>query len=146
MAAFSVHNDIYIENKILNTYYNMNKKVIRLTESDLHRIVKETVGILLERTYYNGNGMLNEGYHWSISEANYPELEALNCVDSSAQGYKTPETAYNYGLKHLKKYRHGTYILEVYHWPTEKQYGKEYGAEYDEGYSAVIHNGVIKEY
>ena len=31
--------DIYIK----NTYYNMNKKLIRLTESDLHRIVKESV-------------------------------------------------------------------------------------------------------
>lgn len=104
----------------------------------------------MERTYYNDNGMLNEDYHWSISEASYPELEPLNCVDSSAQGYKTAEIAYNYGLKHLKKYKHGTYILEVYHWPVEKPYGKiydtEYGAEYDEGYSAVIHNGVIKEY
>jgi uncharacterized membrane-anchored protein YhcB (DUF1043 family) len=38
-------------------YYNMNKKLIRLTEGDLHRIVKESVNRLLTeldwRTYAN---------------------------------------------------------------------------------------------
>ena len=40
--------------KITNysTYYNMSKKMIRLTESDLHRIVKESVKrALMENTY-----------------------------------------------------------------------------------------------
>lgn len=36
-------NDIYLE----NTYRNMNKKLIRLTEQDLHRIVKESVNRIL---------------------------------------------------------------------------------------------------
>jgi len=36
-------NDIYLE----NTYRNMNKKLIRLTESDLHKIVKESVNRIL---------------------------------------------------------------------------------------------------
>ena len=31
-----------------NTYYNMNKKLIRLTEGDLHRIVKESVNRVLK--------------------------------------------------------------------------------------------------
>jgi polyhydroxyalkanoate synthesis regulator phasin len=35
------HN-IYIENKQVNTYLNM-KKLVKLTESDLHRIVNESV-------------------------------------------------------------------------------------------------------
>ena len=48
---FFVCTDIYIENKILNTYLDMNKKLIRLTESDLHKIVRESVnGILSEMT------------------------------------------------------------------------------------------------
>ena len=34
-----------------NTYYNMNKKMIRLTESDLHRIVKESVNKVLKEAY-----------------------------------------------------------------------------------------------
>lgn len=42
---------------IKNTYRNMNKKLIRLTESDLHRIVKESVNRVLTeldwKTYMN---------------------------------------------------------------------------------------------
>ena len=39
-------------------YTNMNKKLIRLTESDLHRIVKESVNRIVEETNddYNYNG------------------------------------------------------------------------------------------
>ena len=32
-----------VENKGLNCNRNMNKKLIRLTESDLHRVIKESV-------------------------------------------------------------------------------------------------------
>lgn len=38
----------------LNTYYNMNKKLIRLTEGDLHRIVKESVKKILKEEEVNG--------------------------------------------------------------------------------------------
>lgn len=42
------------ENKQYKTYRNMNKKLIRLTESDLHRIVKESVKrVLREDKYWN---------------------------------------------------------------------------------------------
>lgn len=34
----------------INTYLNMNKKLIRLTESDLHRIVKESVNRILRES------------------------------------------------------------------------------------------------
>ena len=37
----------YINNLGENKQYNMNKKHIRLTESDLHRIVKESVKTIL---------------------------------------------------------------------------------------------------
>lgn len=37
----------YINNLGENKQYNMNKKLIRLTESDLHRIVKESVKTIL---------------------------------------------------------------------------------------------------
>lgn len=40
-------------------YYNMNKKVIRLTESDLHRIVKESVNIIMEQSNaVQGGGLI----------------------------------------------------------------------------------------
>ena len=45
--TFLIHYDIYIENNVNNTYYNMNKKITRLTESDLHRIVKRSVNKVL---------------------------------------------------------------------------------------------------
>ena len=64
MLHFSVSADIYIENKQVNTYLNMNKKLIRLTESDLHRIVKESVSRIISemdegkytnnKPYFNG--------------------------------------------------------------------------------------------
>ena len=61
MAAFSVYYDIYCKNNEINTYYNMNKKLIRLTESDLHRIVKESVSRLLkesiDKTYITYDGI-----------------------------------------------------------------------------------------
>ena len=37
----------YINNRGENKQDNMNKKLIRLTESDLHRIVKESVKTIL---------------------------------------------------------------------------------------------------
>lgn len=51
-----------IYNKIikkLNTYLKMDKKLIRLTESDIHRIVKESVNRVLNEVnglYTNENG------------------------------------------------------------------------------------------
>ena len=43
-------------------YYNMNKKLIRLTESDLHRIVKESV-----------QKILNEGFFDKFYQGNIPQ-------------------------------------------------------------------------
>ena len=42
--------DIYKENNEINCNTNMNKKMIRLTESDIHRIVKESVNRILRET------------------------------------------------------------------------------------------------
>ena len=46
MHIYYVFRDIYYKITI-NTYYNMNK-IVRLTESDLHRIVKESVRRVLK--------------------------------------------------------------------------------------------------
>ena len=45
--------NIYYQNNKSNTYYNMKKKLIRLTESDLHRIVKESVKRIFENENFN---------------------------------------------------------------------------------------------
>ena len=39
-------------NQNINCNLNMNKKLIRLTESDVHRIVKESIGKVLRETEY----------------------------------------------------------------------------------------------
>ena len=41
------------ENKQYKSNTNMNKKLIRLTESDLHRIVKESVNRVIKEEHYN---------------------------------------------------------------------------------------------
>lgn len=54
-----------MELKYKNESKNMDKKLIRLTESDLHRIVKESVHKILKETseYYDSN--LDEGVYLS---------------------------------------------------------------------------------
>ena len=56
-AFFCVSSDIYIENNRINIYLDMNKKLIRLTESDLHNIVKESVYRILKEDGYSYNGI-----------------------------------------------------------------------------------------
>lgn len=51
---------IKTENK---QYNNMNKKLIRLTESDLHRIVKESVNKILIESKIKKHKAINEGYN-----------------------------------------------------------------------------------
>lgn len=45
----------------LNCNTNMNKKLIRLTESDLHRIVKESVNKIINESMYQ------DSYDWTLS-------------------------------------------------------------------------------
>ena len=59
---------------------NMNKKIIRLTESDLHRIVKESVNRILRE---------DERHAWELKDDGIDEFG----MDS---GYPTPETAKKY--------------------------------------------------
>jgi len=57
----------------------MNKKLIRLTESDLHRIVKESVNKILKEEYSNIYG---DGFG-----INYPEV----MYDDACSSSNTPE-------------------------------------------------------
>lgn len=52
---FRKKKDIYREDKQYKRNTNMNKKLIRLTESDLHRIVKESVNRILKEVNYADN-------------------------------------------------------------------------------------------
>ena len=49
MKEIEYMNNNLDENKQYNTNRNMNKKLIRLTEQDLHRIVKESAKKGIER-------------------------------------------------------------------------------------------------
>ena len=62
-----------VENKGLNCNRNMNKKLIRLTESDLHRIVKESV-----------NKVLNEGES-SVRDSYYKLMQAIDDFEEAVE-------------------------------------------------------------
>ena len=53
VGHFFVYADIYIYNNDINTYLDM-KQIIRLTESDLHRIVNESVNKILNEEMQEG--------------------------------------------------------------------------------------------
>jgi hypothetical protein len=50
------------ENKQYKTNTNMNKKLIRLTEGDLHRIVKESVNRVMLKEWFGMKGEAVEGW------------------------------------------------------------------------------------
>ena len=64
MAAFLVYYDIYYKNKRNKNIKNNMKKLIRLTEGDLHRIVKESVQKILKE----GDNLMQETYQVNISD------------------------------------------------------------------------------
>lgn len=121
------------------------KRRIRLSERDLHRVIKESVKRILREQEEQ------EKYYWSISElrpssANNGEFESYACVEDSATSndatqdcFATPDEAYSDGLEQLKYYDNGDYALEVYHFING-------AGDYVSGYFAEIHNGVLKEY
>ena len=59
-AIYAVADELYRNNNQLNCNTNMNKKLIRLTESDLHRIVKESVNrVLMEVQWKDSKGRVH---------------------------------------------------------------------------------------
>ena len=61
-AIYAVADELYRNNNQLNCNLNMNKKQIRLTESDLKQIVKESVGKILNEAMFNGDYISDEDY------------------------------------------------------------------------------------
>lgn len=124
------------------------KKIVRLTESDLHKIVKESVKRVLNEGAFGSE----PPYYWSISElkesdANSGEWESYQCVEDSASSdnstqseFETPDEAYSDGLEQLKYYNEGHYRLEVYYFTSSG------AGDYVSGYCAEIHDGKLKQY
>ena len=104
--------DYISENKKLNRNRNMNKKLIRLTESDLHRIVKESVNRVLNEIgntskgqYILGRAQARRAYRNGGYNKKYnPEMarEIENYANTAPYGYKQSngaplDMAYNNG-------------------------------------------------
>jgi hypothetical protein len=82
--------DIYRENR------NMNKTLIRLTESDLHRIVKESVKRILREEGEICNWGYDDDVDYDYDESNYPPFACPYCgmwpVDEIGDGeFMCPE-------------------------------------------------------
>lgn len=59
-AHYKLHNSETNENKRYKTTINM-KKTIRLTESDLHRVIRESVRRMLNEAYFGDTGQMTVG-------------------------------------------------------------------------------------
>ena len=88
-------------------------------------------------------------YVWNISKAT-EEWEVLEFVESSediAYGqktYRTPDAAYRAGLRELKTYKEGIFMLEVHSENIDK-YPRNDSINYESGYMALSVNGKIQE-
>lgn len=81
MAAFSVYADIYIENNQINTHLNM-KKLIKLTESDLHKLVKESVKKIVTESM-GANGGIDVNDIMSLANIVIKKYGHGNMIDTS---------------------------------------------------------------
>ena len=109
-------------------------------------IVKESVKRMIRQSQ-------QRWYHCDISTMN-DEMESLSHVKSSDavfgeyegfNGFKTPNAAFNSGLKELKKYSDGSYIMEVWCY-VDQENGKPLTTEYVDGYLATNVDGKISKY
>lgn len=150
---------IYLKNDIVNYVrkYDMypcagqiidyiNFKFNELLNRKTTSMVKESVNKVL-------NEEQQRWYHWDISTMN-DEMETLSHVKSSDalfgkdedfDGFKTPNAAFNNGLKELKKLSDGSYIMEVWCY-VDQANGKPPTTEYVNGYLATNVNGIIRKY
>lgn len=110
--------------KISQTNENKTMKqthTIRLTESQLHRVINEAVKKVLRESE---NPIQ---YYWSISRCkgrknNPVDWECMSCVeesstsdDASQSEFSTPQEAFDDGLTQLRYYSDGLYMLQVYY-------------------------------
>lgn len=83
----------------------MNKRLIRLTESGLHRIVKESVKRILEGEFDKDGGYYSDKEINAIENAFTPKkgVDVLNRGAKVVQGYVNPESYYYLG-RYTNKY------------------------------------------
>ena len=121
-------------------------EILSIDESRIKAIVMESVKRIISEEQ-------QRRYHWDISTMN-DEMEALSHVKSSDalfgeyegfNGFKTPNAAFNSGLKELKKYSDGSYIMEVWCY-VDQENGNPPTTEYVDGYLATNVNGMIRKY
>ena len=74
-----------------NESKNMNKKLIRLTESDLHKIVKESVKSALREVYYIDYDMVTQYPHKNFREAEPPIEDFYDADDYYAKPIEHPD-------------------------------------------------------
>ena len=90
-------------------------------------------------------------YYWSISTAT-EDWEVLSLVDDchdfdnngydNFKGFSTPQAAFSDGLKQLKTYKEGCFMLEVY---SIAEIKNAITASYEEAYKALISNNLIQK-
>jgi len=78
----------------------MNKKLIRLTESDLHKIVKESVNMILKEVKYGG-----ESLHGNNSKDWYALSQIRGYRDNDKYGHKKYQTKAEYDDEYGKGLR-----------------------------------------
>lgn len=103
----------------------MKKNTIRLNESQLRQIVKESVENVLRESEEGFDYRTGQApFYWSIIELrrNHGEWECYACVEDSAtsddaenESFDTEEEAYQDGLKNLQYYDKGHYQLDIYY-------------------------------
>ena len=130
---------ITTENKELNCNLNMNKKLIRLTESDIHRIVKESVNRVVEDTRaQRKKDPMNQWFRDMDNAQKYRDnMEYITKGGRKPKHWKQPtnegvenETRF---LPHLKRTYENLY-REYEHW----QYATYKPQGMDDAISAII--------
>jgi GNAT superfamily N-acetyltransferase len=114
----------------INTYLDMNKKLIRLTESDLHRIIKESIYRIITEIDTNGHSFeeyVDEYGDITISAYNngqlmgysilviHKDIYSLESEISETDSYETAEDV-------ISKLRFGKPIVELADVDVKKEY------------------------
>jgi hypothetical protein len=98
-----------IANNRLNCNTNMNKKLIRLTESDLRKIVKESVGIIINEMDDdypvwqddNGNSYYGNHFHQTNNFEKVKTLWVLETKGEPGEVFLSPQEAAQYAASEM---------------------------------------------
>ena len=117
--------DYVSENKQYKRNTNMNKKLIRLTESDLHKIVKESVNRVLNEVQFGGESLHgNNPEDWAAMK--YLRNDRIN-HEGDAGLYDDDESGYFRNLRNWE--RNGDNESEL----LDKMYPDDYSKYFERG-------------